>query len=359
MRIWVLPVSGGFFVNQLGIICELLSKNILIDNSVTYRSCDKNRNNEKSNKPDVILASSGGNVSAYITLAGNWEVQGIERCSRMLNSSLFISSWCPEGLSFIPSWVIGYFRGSLYNSGKGVDELFNTMFTSSLITRTEIWTGTVNQFYNKASIFCNRSKENTLLKTELFNPKAVGSMPLSYLDGNIDDIAQVSVASASIPTLVKGQKIDGEIYVDGGVIFASPLTPMRDVISSSSGSHLHIIYISSFDMENIKTDNKVGNLFQMGQNTLGEMVQSLCIQDRLTAIDIIKRRSRGIVKFISSCEINIDNIIDIEKNSENSLLELFPTGDGIEIDITSFTGEDVVKLIKEARKSYGARLWYS
>ena len=55
-------------------------------------------------------------------------------------------------------------------------------------------------------------------------------MPLTYLDGNIESISSVAVASAAIPVLVPEQKIFGARYVDGGTLFSSPLTALQDCL---------------------------------------------------------------------------------------------------------------------------------
>ena len=86
MNILVLPVSGGGFVSQLAIIQHLCT--------IDY-------------KPDITLASSGGNVSAYISMAASWKWAAIERISRDLSQDLFVKPWNDI---MILSIITGYFK---------------------------------------------------------------------------------------------------------------------------------------------------------------------------------------------------------------------------------------------------------
>ena len=130
MKLLVLPVSGGAFPLQLALIAEL-------SNPIHHIN--------KNIEPDLVMASSGGNVAAYISLAAQWDGNKISDIAKNLHSSMFIQSWWPSYLKFMPSWMIGYFKGSLYCNGSGATELFEKMFTPETIAKTEIWTGTLNR----------------------------------------------------------------------------------------------------------------------------------------------------------------------------------------------------------------------
>jgi hypothetical protein len=361
MKVWVFPVSGGSFPKQLGLLDELIEQNT---NHTNY-----------GDKPDVSLASSGGNVSVYTALAGDYSIDGIERISRMLNSNLFLSSWWPGPVDFLPSWTIGFFRGAAYNHGYGVDTIFNQIFTNQTIGREEIWTGTTNMDVSRAQLFCNRSKDKSVLNMKNFDPPLVGCTPPIYLDSNVDKIAQVSIASASIPTVVPEQEVDGMPLYDGGVLYASPLTPLQNVIQGQREG-LHIIYFSSFDMDSeCPPGSEVYTMSQIGTTTFDEIIRGLCVKDRLTGVELIK--SFGVVKTKSVIVDNrarerdciekddiivngkLSDMLALSKNSYSSLLELYPIGnENDSLNLASFTGEDVVALLEKTRKHYGVRLWY-
>ena len=65
MKIFILPVSGGGFATQLGILYYLLEAKRII--------------------PDIVLGSSGGNVAAYISMLSNWYHKTILKNCHLIN----------------------------------------------------------------------------------------------------------------------------------------------------------------------------------------------------------------------------------------------------------------------------------
>ena len=55
-------------------------------------------------------------------------------------------------------------------------------------------------------------------------------MPLNFLSGDMNEIGKSIIASASIPFIFDSQTIGNNEYYDGGVMYASPLTPLQDEI---------------------------------------------------------------------------------------------------------------------------------
>lgn len=338
MKVTVLPVSGGAFPTQIASLLEL---------------------NLANNPPELILGSSGGNVAAYLCLAADWSPYGVERLLGNVNSELFLQSWWPHGLRFIPSWMLGYFYGSFYQQGKGSEELFKNIFTPSTIRQIEIWTGTINRNESKAQFFCNKSEHDSIIKNCNFNPKFRGCLPLIYLNGDIESLAKVSIASVSIPTLVPEQVINGNSYADGGTFFASPLTGLQDQIGRQK--ELHIDYLSSFDIQGDAPPRFCNNLIQNGTFTLHEIIRSICIQDRSVALDLLKFNScqHEIVYFSEGdCSAGVIQYISEQRTKHRrSLLELYPK-DNDAIDLTNFTSVDIVNLIKKTRANYRYRFWF-
>jgi predicted acylesterase/phospholipase RssA len=233
MEAMVLPVSGGGFPAQLGLIQALLDGGY--------------------SPPHLVLASSGGNVAAYVAAMAGWNVNAISRVSKSLTQDLFIRNWIPFPLHHL----FGFFQGSLYRHGNGADSLLSTYSTQSSIQRTEIWTGCYNSLRKKAHFFCNRSADSTLLDHSYVDEDLMQCLPPTYLDGDMARISTVGMASASIPTIVPPVMIDGEPYVDGGLLYASPLTALQDALLEASdrqyGGRLHLTYVNSFDLQDTAT----------------------------------------------------------------------------------------------------------
>ena len=317
------------------------------------------------------MGSSGGNIASYLTLAAAWDPDKIIEIAGKLSNAMFARNWWPTGLTFMPSWMIGYFKGSIYAAGTGASELFKEYFTASGanekakadITDIELWVGTLNRKTGKGQLFCNRKKEDCRVKGRDQDLTASywshDIMPLTYLDGNVDIISEVAMASASIPVLVPERIINGQSYVDGGTLFSSPLTPLQDVIRGFTNSdQVHIDYVSSFDMQ-VCGPVSCNSLYDNGTATLAELVKSICIQDRMTAIELLRKYPTDRMRFAQydGNEANLRLIEDVRKKSPLTLLELYPLKNET-IDLLNFKASDVVSMVERTRKAYGLRFWW-
>lgn len=385
MRIYVCPVSGGAFPLQLGLLAECGLAGL---------------------RPDIVMGSSGGNVAAYIGLASDWQAATIPTIATQVNTTMFAQSWWPRYLNFFPSLWLGTYMGSVYASGTGAFDLFKNNFRPDNIMATEMWTGTMNRETGKGQLFCNLRQEDAKIRRKECKDLSASFrirdvMPLTYLDGNIESISSVAVASAAIPVLVPEQKIFGARYVDGGTLFSSPLTALQDCLMdliyddegssqsmvgegssqsmvreepswSSSGQSnkqpatLHINYFSSFDLQST-SPTSCKNLYDNGTTTIGEMVKSLCIQDRLVAIELLRDGKKQFPSFIA-CDGSVEVLKRIEEIRTSttdqgqpaclrSVLELYPAKDD-SMDLLTFTGADILRLINSARAGYKLRFWW-
>lgn len=334
MHIFVVPVSGGAYVSQLSIL-QHLSESLI--------------------KPDVILASSGGNVASYIALASEWKWSGMERIIQELDCSLFAKPW-----HNIPplAFLMGVMKGNIYNTGSGVEDFFQRHYTSDSISQVEIWTGTSNVELQKPAIFCNKS--SSILDVNSFNERLNNSCPLVFLSGDVDMISKVSVASASIPSIVPSQLINGYHYSDGGICGASPLTTMSDVIEATvrnKDCDLHIVYINSCNLGECE-NTEDGNLFVTWRQAMTALVRSQTTIDRKIAHSLVKRFDKPLLEISLPCnQENMNLIKTLKSRSRYTLLEIYPSKT-YEVDITSFTGVDAVNKVRDAYNDCAMHLWY-
>ena len=334
MHLLVLPVSGGAFVSQLAIIQHLTE--------IEYR-------------PDIIFGSSGGNVAAYIAIAAEWKWAAIERMLGEVSSEMFAKPWYN-----IPpiAFLMGILKGNIYDSGAGVKDFFLRHFNESLINSIEVWTGTNNLEEQRSAIFCNRSSSQLLV--ENFDYELYNSCPLQYLSGNIEEIAAVAIASASIPSLVPPVVIRGQHYVDGGMSGASPLTIFHQVIATTvekQGLDLHITYVNSCNLSKT-VDNIDGNVFQTWKQAVRDLVRGQTAIDRGVAHSLINKEKRVLRELYGKCDHETMLMIKERRNSSRySLLEIFPV-ESYEVDITNFTGKESAEVLHEAYRNCEVHLWY-
>lgn len=336
MYVLVLPVSGGGFVSQLAILQHLCESQFI---------------------PDLTLASSGGNVAAYVAAAAGWKWAAIERIARELTQSLFAQPW--NSVSSL-SMIIGYFKGDVYDKGSGVGDFISRHFDSTSITKHEIWTGTYNKYRQKARLFCNRSREDSIMDTTCIDHDLTQSMEPIFANGNIELISQSSIGSASIPGMVPPQKIFNEDYIDGGVAGASPLTIMQEAILKyirDKDDSLHIFYVNSVDLSspNLKP---IHNVFDTWRQATDDLVRSQTVVDRLSGYELLRCNPGTMNKAEFVCTYdNMLRIRKIQSQVKYSMLEIYPIN-RYDIDLRNFNGVTVIDAIHEAYKNCKCRLWW-
>lgn len=325
MKIHVLPISGGGFVSQLGVYYML---------SQVFRC-----------KPDVSIGSSGGNIVAYIGMAADWRPERILETAGLINSTLFVQSWTPD---FFPTWILFPVTQSVYRSAGGIERFFKTIFTPVSIRRTEIYTGTFNTSNERNTVFCNRTQSDSLLKYEpndrSYEKSILDTDPVVYLEGDLKLISNAVYASASIPYITQGVVIKGDVHIDGGSMYASPLISMTKMIEryfeSNPDELVQMTYFCSYNME---------TLFGKGiVKSISTLIHSLVLQDRNLAIvlfeKIIKRKS----VYKRYHKVDMSRLKSLFSPLENRhYLAILSPHESSEVNVTKFTGNDVKSIVED------------
>lgn len=278
-KAFISPISGGRFISQVACMQELF-KAQLINNNGKY--------NGSEDHPDIMLGSSGGNFSNYAALSGNFTECGILKSVLKIKSDMFIRSWATSAFDFLPSWLGGVFNGNYYDRGYGGKNLFKSIFNEITITNVEIWTGTYDEKNKQSKFFCNLDSSKSLINPYFFmnEEHMYGSAPLEFLDGNIELIADAVLASASIPLVVKGKEINGEIYSDGGCCYPSPISVFSNEISRI------VLNRNKLTNSNKLLEDANGNIFESVNNVSNN---SIYIIDKN---DSVKLSNNSIIKSI-------------------------------------------------------------
>jgi hypothetical protein len=335
MNIVVLPASGQNFVCQLAILQQL---------------CDIDY------KPNLTLGSSGGNLAAYLAAAADWNSKHIERLSRELKSYYFAMPW--SSVKMIAG-AVGFFNGNAFNTGYGLHEFMKIYFTKESITKYEIWTGIYNQDLQKFRLCCNRHKNDSLINNHDIDYELTQSMTPYFCNGDIDKITDCGLASAAIPGVIKPVIIDSHHYSDGALYGASPLSVCQNIILKhikSNNQPIHITYINSKDLSQAHV-KPTYNLFDTWLAAVNNLIKSQTLIDRLIAHELLFNNKD--VNY-TTFKCNYDNLI---KNKEKrmecqlTLLEIYPTKES-DIDITNFTGEDVVRNLKDLSSLCQCHFWW-
>jgi predicted acylesterase/phospholipase RssA len=337
MNILVLPASGPGFINQLAIMQHIC---------------------ETEWRPTIILASSGGNVTAYVTTAANWKWAGIERVASELSNHLFIKPW--HDVAFL-SYIIGYFKGQKYDSGTGVERFLQYYFTPKSICDYEIWTGTYCNNERKTRLFCNKTKEDCILTIdESFDLHVTQSMDPYYANGDIPLIANACFASASIPALIPPRIIEDKQYADGCVSGASPLVSLQGVLldKTKKGEALHIIYVNSVNLDHFER-KRIKNMVDTWHQAASDLIKTQTVIDRMAGIHLLKAQ-KGVFKKTMDIPFNVGTmkkIMEKQKKHKYTLAEIYPSLNH-DVSLETFTGNDITEAMKKAYPTLKCRLFW-
>jgi len=346
LHVYILPVSGGYFPLQLAGLSWM----------------------EGAPTPDLVLGTSGGNTSAYIAMAGGWTADGIQRtiAAANLNSGLFVRSWWPEHLFYIPSILKGYFKGSAYRTTPYITQTFEALYgeNKEQIVSTEVWTGVYNATQGASQFFCNRSSASALLHPTEVSVAPYNVAPSIYADGDIPLIASASLASASVPAVLTPQYIQGSLYYDGGMTYSSPLTALHTSLKPYVGARgAHLTYFSPYDTsspafpdlyEYEYQGNVPGTMYTNGFNAVKELYKSLMISDIMTGVSML-----GDTTFTNHV-MTRDEFQAYQRqrrSMRSSFVEVYPLVT-TRMSYTSFTASDITDAMASVTQ-VGVRAWTS
>lgn len=387
-KIWIycLPVSGGALVSHLALLQVVYEARLKAIGGI--------KRGYFSYAPHIVLGSSGGNVSAFIAQASDWTSAGINTNVRSMNSNLFMKKWVPEKLSIVPDVPFFLVKGSLYNQGIGARPLFRELFTPETIQRSELWLGTYDIKHKKAQFFCNRSQSDSYITEPFFNEEQslYYAMPLKFMDGDIDKLADICIASATIPAIVPPKEIDGRLYADGGVMYPSPLSVLHKELLRIVTGKERVPISKSFQLETSSPDNvefvysekkeqkekklrmfyfypyQPNGLEYPGngrdiniRSYLDSILNVSMMQDRNTGIELLNTLSPNGLETETYLELNVDKLADIINflsTKRHYLICMFPHRNP-SVNIIHIDGIGMINAMEHVKKGYGCQIWYS
>lgn len=323
--ILVAPVSGGFFVNQIGALYHLAKAGY---------------------QPDIIMAGSGGVVASMVYISANYNHHTMIRTAKEVTSSMYIKSWMPKPIEFIPSNVIGIFCGSLYNTSDILPETVKKLVTPAMLKEIELWILTFNASKGVSGLFCTCAEDNALIHNTSTHLKLYKN--LNYMDGDLDLFIKVATASASIPSVVPPVNINGDFYADAGLVHSSPLTPLS--IDVQHLERWHIIYLSCYNMDVLMKSDLDGSIIDIVKYATKTIIDSNIQTDRYKCYEMLAQRG-----VITEESMSIEEYLKRRDDWFSSVMEIYPLVDN-KVDLSSFNGDDVVNIMLNTE--IGIRVWY-
>ena len=359
---YVIPISGGCLVSHLALLQVIYDARLKANNGI--------KKGYFSYAPHIVLGSSGGNISAFIGQASDWKSNAIERNVMLMNSNIFMKKWIPEELSLIPDIPFILSKGSLYNQGIGARPLFNSLFTIETIQRSELWLGTYDIKHKKAQFFCNKSQLDSYITEPFFNEEQslYYAMPLKFMNGDIDKLADICIASATIPAIVPSKNVDGLLYADGGVMYPSPLSVLHKEILRIITGKDRVPISKSFQLET-NTDRNREFIYSEKKEIK---------EKNLRMIYFYPYQPNGLVYPGTGKDLNIKSYLDsiLDNCMENSLtnklaeiikflstkkhylIEMFPHRNP-SINIIHIDGPSMINVMNLVKRGFGGQIWYS
>lgn len=336
MYIYILPVSGGRFPQQLG--------HLKVLGNAGY-------------KPDLVMSCSGGNIVAYVGLYANWDITSKQdMVLQHLYGLINIESWNSPMFKFIPDILMLLNKGSIFKNIGDVNP-FRRSFNKETIKETEIWTSAYNRLHDKLGCFCNLNKSEAIINSEkLLDDTTL--MPLVYLDGDIDQLYLVCKASASIPAVFPQVWINDMPYNDGGVACASPFVSLCPAVQNLMLTKpIHFIYFNPrplYQNNVYDGDKAITNIFLATRN-----LSRFGIHADLSLIkSIMVAHGEVHHKYIQYATINDLTAWDENnKNYKHSLMEISPKSIN-EISILNMDRTEISAMMEESSENFALRQWW-
>lgn len=330
-----LPISGEFFPIQLGQLLLVLK---------SFKRLDKKN-------PDIVFSSSGGNISAYLCHTNDWDPNRIVNNLGLFNSEAFLTSWLDKMPFNFFSFLLSK---SLFCKGYGFESFFKyfygpnkeTGYSPKAESGTEIISGVVCMCKKNKKVihktYSNKccEKKSILIKNKInTNPYMCEDEDIIYMKGNVKEISQITVNSASIPFLVPSHEDNECFYSDGGSLFASPFTMFSSYIFEM-GKNVPLPPSITTDPKN----NKIIKGFFFNSNN--------CDEEPVTSIDFIITELKSLILGIYVQELRFFI------NTISSFPNMTPAKSPIKH--CNVTDEDLYNIIKECEETnyhYGIMLY--
>lgn len=358
LEVIIFPISGNYFVSQMASMSMVLeARNVLPKRSF-----------------DLIFAASGGAICSVASYLFRDTFESIQRLGSRLNSNLFIQNWFQGAFRFLPS-VLAFNKNGMYKNGFDVDKLMKDVVTKDFLLKdstTESWILAYNKDIDMGSVFCTKNEEKSIISKHLDEVQLLkyGLGEIQHIDGDINILSKVVMASANIPTLKQPVEIKGNSYVDGGISRASPGSFFNDALvelheeETYSGA-VHYVYVLATKI----TDYDVRKSFKRTKHWITEIqeyiknfIMSMSFTDHQMMIENWLRITN---KKLSECtktrlvHTNVNELREklVELHDKNYFLSVFT--DDASIDITNFDSSDFEREFEKAFLTVTVEICYS
>lgn len=348
MEVCTLPISGGGFPIQLTSCC------ILAD--VGY-------------KPDLVFAASGGSLCAFIMLAGDWDSTRVPLIVENVSSKMFAEPWKIPVLDKLYSIS----QGSIFNNGKGGEELFLQLFDARKLQGIETWVGAYNKDLRRFKVMTNMAKDQTMLTMDDKHLLMNNLCSLDYASGNPVTMLKFIEASCSIPGVVPHKNIHGHGYVDGGVVCATPVSYFVQALIGAARAAGKQIHFTCHTCEDINasnggsyrrdtSDDGSGHLIESMMDIFMSMLNASLIRDRVACGDVLIFMGSTLLGYVTfrASNVNMQHLKkfkEAEGNCGGTVSEMFCNKVNSYMDMAHFDGQMSLQAMDYSYEHMLCRVW--
>jgi len=342
-----ITISGGYFISQLSILINL------------YKARSKFLDNHNF---DAIFSASGGNIAAYFSLLFNNNETSIERKLDQINHTMFVNQW---SRGHIKMNILNLFQNSLYREGKGLKEFLISNYENFNDSRLpEIWSLSYNNDVDCGALFCSKSYEASLFKKEVTSDIIkMGIGEIKYMNSDFDLISKICIASAAIPGVVNPIKMNESIYIDGGVLNATP----GSYFTKNGDGLFHYYYILPCKIYDINIKQKFINKKESAHWTgvMYNSIRSLTVSQIINDKNFIFEKWKRSVK-LKEHELSKELYYDIKDEKLVTLLSelnnkhffMVCYTDVCTVNIATFNSKDLKNKFKKGLNSLCIEVYF-
>jgi predicted acylesterase/phospholipase RssA len=327
-----LPVSGQALSVQAGMLLRLM---------------------EGGYAPKTLLGASGGAIIAALALATEWDAAKMRKFLTTPRETDIVKK-------HMMSYIQAFFDSSFFLRGPGllnlVADIVNVPWER--FTQRELIFCAFNSTKSETELFSTSTSAASILNGQcgplrLFGVSCsvhfIGDLPAEKRNQTLN-IALL--ATSSVPLVLPPVEWNGSYYLDGGVAFSSPLSPISAILDMPQ---VMVLAPSNIDLP---LDPPQGNLLNDAPTIFGQFSRSTALQDRAFYLNRLGKglwnQQRDITGMVTA---DLQPLLSQLQTHSKCLIECYPLTPIDGSTTENLTWEDFYSAWTTSWKSFGYRIF--
>lgn len=331
-EILALPVSGQALSVQAGMLLRLM---------------------EGGYSPRILLGASGGAIIAALALACEWDSVKMRKFLTTPRETDIVRK-------HMMSYLQAFFDSSFFLRGAGllnlVADIVNVPWER--FTGKELIFCAFNSTKSETELFSTSTSSASILNGQCGPLRLFGVSCSVHFIGDIpaekrnETLMNALLATSSVPLVLPPVEWNGSYYLDGGVAFSSPLSPISAILDMP---RVMVLAPSNIDLP---LEPSQGNLLSDAPTIFGQFSRSTALQDRAFYLNRLgkglwnqQRDVSGVVKQ------DLQPLLSQMQNYANCMIECYPLTPIDGSTTVNLTWEDFYEAWNLSWQSFGYRIF--